>query len=136
MAKRIEHTESALAAVFGIAPPDMKHLREFLTEGVHWEKRGRGIFYTEEGREQLRVALDLADGVLTEPETLDLVVFRVCKNPRLIIALDSEQKERRVIVRDNGGCRRGMTLKGCKPVDAADGIWKFHGFIKPLPQVS
>lgn len=130
-----EHTESALAVVFGIAPQDMKTLRDFLTEGIHWVKKGRGVVYTEDGREQLRVALELAEGVMvpSEPQTLDLVVFRVCKNPRLIVALDAEKKERRVLVRNNAGCRRGMVLKGCKPVNAEEGLWKFTGHIR-LPQ--
>lgn len=125
----IEHTESALAAVFGLSLPDLRNLREFLVEGQHWYQKGRGIIYSQEGREQLQIALDLADGVaVAEPETLDLVVFRACKNPRMVIAFDAAKKERLVLVRNNAGCRRGMTLKGCKPVN--EGLWKFNGHIK------
>lgn len=141
MSKEItEHTESAIAAVFGLSVADLRQLLPYLKEGEDYRKKARGGFvFTSAGRENLIACLDLAKGTVPAPvplHTADLTIHSLCRNPRLVRAFDPEKKggpEVRVIVSNNSACRRGMVLKACRPEPSESGLWRFPGHLRTLP---
>ena len=125
-------TETALADELGVTRAILKNLREKhaadLPPGEAWRKDGTVIVWTLEGRAALLRLLELEKiapmppALPQTPDYVHLVVTRVVRNPRIVLAERKEGPpgEVRLRVRDSANFRPGMVCEKCRPTGTPD----------------
>lgn len=125
-------TETALADEFGITRAILKNLREKnaadLPEGEAWRKDGTAIVWTLDGRTALARVLGLEKTAAPlpapsePPPYVPLVIVRVVRNPRIVLArrVEGDASEVRLQVRDSKNFVPGMVAEKCRPTPTPD----------------
>jgi hypothetical protein len=131
MAKLYQMTEEKVAAQIGVSRDRLKEIRDqHLSMGIHFQKNGGGIHYTEEGidfviltiAEQAQQAIRDANRPKATPvieqapqagmETLR--VLSTCVNPTWVKAITDSGHLVFCRVRSNVSMRRGTTIAKCE----------------------
>ena len=131
MSKLYQMTEEKVAAQIGVSRDRIKTLREqHLSIGVHFQKNGGAIHYTEEGidfvihtiSEQAQQAIRDANlkkpvpGIENpaEPALETLEVLKTCVNPTWVKAITEKGDIVWCRVRSNVSMRRGTVIAKCE----------------------
>ena len=131
VSKLYQMTEEKVAAQIGVSRDRLKTLRDqHLSIGVHFQKNGGAIHYTEDGidfvihtiAEQAQAAISAANTTRPVPvvdvpaqtalETLE--VLKTCVNPTWVKAITSTGSLVWCRVRSNVAMRRGTVIAKCE----------------------
>lgn len=130
---KFETNETDLAEVLGVSINELRTLRAGAPEGRAWVRKGRAVFWSQEGVDGLRcslggVALEKKEGAALRVLWVKLRV----RNPKMLIAVATAEEVRgadagryRVRVRDASRFAVGQCLEGCRHVQAD--LYAFEG---------
>ena len=101
--------ELTLREDIGLSAPAMVRVRGRMSEGDHWIRKGRHVFWTDNGVATVlaELGIDAGEQEVSEPEIIRLEVDRAnFPNRRLVMATDG----RAVWVKDNRKPKRGVII--------------------------
>ena len=133
--KEFMTNESDMPDVLGLSLNELRTLREGLSEGTDWIRKGRAVFYTEAGSARLLEILNIskiAEKKEGARERRELWVKLLVRNPRMLMAVATFEEVRgadagrfRVQVRDASKFVPGMRLDACRHLQAD--LYVFEG---------
>jgi len=123
--------EGKVAQSLGLSRERVRALREQHLTPEEWSTRGNAVVLTAAGLEKIAAAVK-AEAAQAEPvqagpvEPTRLMVRKLCRNPRLMLAVTSATAEASVVVRvkDNTAFMLGMVFDA---LPLADGTYQFTG---------
>jgi hypothetical protein len=120
---RDDMTEAKAAATLGVTEKDIAAIRKNLFQGEHWARKGKLIVWMEQGLERAKELLGLkaemarpASVALPGPVSdrscgiVEMTVKKLCRNPRLFIAVDKGGVEYPVRIRNAKNLRPGIIV--------------------------